>query len=319
MMTMNSDYFGKYFVPADELYDAGEYAQAIAFLEPAFEEFPEHYFKTAFHTLFCYRGLDKLEKCVELIESSVKRGYFFTLRGEILDRVQAVDGGQSILAENERLKAQAQKEAKMRYEVHLPENYTPEKRHPLLLTLHCGGGHLGNIESHRHYWKPDAALKRGFIVVYVQSSHVSCSGGYSWDEDAEQHRKELGQAYDEVLANYAVDTETVIVSGFSAGGTVSIDVVVNDVLPVKGFIALGPDKPQEFTREQVEKARQRGCRGVIMEGESSADSPDLQEIETVFKELGFPYELVINQGIGHWYPADLTAKVEKAISFILDE
>ena len=203
MMTMNSDYFGKYFVPADELYDAGEYAQAIAFLEPAFEEFPEHYFKTAFHTLFCYRGLDKLEKCVELIESSVKRGYFFTLRGEILDRVQAVDGGQSILAENERLKAQAQKEAKMRYEVHLPENYTPEKRHPLLLTLHCGGGHLGNIESHRHYWKPDAALERGFIVVYVQSSHVSCSGGYSWDENAEQHRKELGQAYDEVLDSSA--------------------------------------------------------------------------------------------------------------------
>ena len=99
----------------------------------------------------------------------------------------------------------------------------------------------------------------------------------------------------------------------------SIDVVVNDILPVKGFIALGPDKPQDFGRENVQNARQRGCRGVILEGEQVIDNPDLQEMVTLFKELGFPYELIINEGIGHWYPDDLTAKVERAITFILNE
>jgi predicted esterase len=185
--------------------------------------------------------------------------------------------------------------------------------------MHCGGGHIGNIESHRHYWKPDSALKRDFIVVYVQSALVSCSGGYSWDGEAELHRKELGQCYEEVLASYSVDTDMVIVSGFSAGGKVSIDVLVNEVLPVKGFIALGPDKPTEFSREGIEAARERDGRGVILEGEQTVDNPNLQEMQTVFKELGFPYELIINEGIGHWYPDDLSSKVDRALAFILNE
>ena len=58
---------------------------------------------------------------------------------------------------------------------------------------------------------------------------------------------------------------------------------------------------------------------MILEGEQVSDNPDLQEMVTLFKELDFPCELIINKGIGHWYPDDLTAKVEKAISFILDD
>jgi predicted esterase len=318
-MHSGSDYFDKYFIPADALYDAGEYAQAIALLEPSLDEFPEHAFKTVLHTVYCYAGLDQWDRVGDLIESSIGGGHFFDLRGKLLELVQARENGERLLAENQRLRHAAQAAAKMRYEVHLPKSYKKEERYPLLLTMHSGGGHIGNIETHRYYWKPEPALRRGFIVVYVQSALVSCSGGFSWDGETNMHRQELSQCYQEVLADYVVDTEKVFVGGFSAGGTVSIDAVVNDVLPAKGFIALGPDKPETFAPEGIAASRQRGCRGVILEGEQVVDNSDLQDMLTVFQELKFPYKLMVNQGIGHWYPEDLADKMIKALAFVLDD
>ena len=207
-MMSGSDYFNKYDIKAEELYDLEKFAEAIEFLEPAFEEFPEQYFFIA--------------------------------------------------------------------------------------------------------W-------RGFIVVYLQSSQLLSSAGSEWEGDFQQTQKDIRQCYDEIVADYAVDTEKVIASGFSGGASVSIDIALKDIFPVKGFIALGPDKPEGFSRELYENARQRGTRGVIMDGEETCNNPELQEMESVLKEVGFPYELTINKGIGHWYPDDLAEKVDKAITFILNE
>jgi predicted esterase len=116
-----------------------------------------------------------------------------------------------------------------------------------------------------------------------------------------------------------VDTEKVIASGFSGGASASMDIALKYIFPVKNFIALGPDKPEYFSKELCENARQRGTRGVIMEGEETCNNPRLQEMESVFKEVRFPYELIIDKGIGHWYPDDFAEKVDNAITFILNE
>jgi dienelactone hydrolase len=314
-----SDYFETYDKKADKLFIAGRYTEAIALLEQSIGVFPEYTYESISYILTCYRELKQFDKCLETIERSVKQGYFFGLDWEGWDPIRTLDGAEPILAENDRLRDEAQKRTKMEYEVLLPNDYTPEKRYPLILTMHGHGGSIGNKKIHRHFWPPDAMLKRGFIVVYLQSSRILSSTGYGWIGDDRQLRTDIRQCYDEVIAQHPVDTEKTIVSGFSGGGMAAIDVALNAIVPAIGFIALCPVKPEDFSKECCEDAARRGIRGVLMEGELSGDVPALQEMEAAFKEAGLPCESIINEGIAHWYPADLSEKLDRAIAFILNE
>jgi tetratricopeptide (TPR) repeat protein len=317
-MKSGLDYFTKYDAKAEELYDAEKYAEAIEFLEPAYKEFPEQYFFISWRSLICYRFLGRFDKCLEIIKDGVQRGYFFNVRFKNWDPLREVDGAKAALAENDRLKTEAQKSAVMKYEVHTPDGYTPEKPSPLFFAMHCDSGFFGNIEEHRRRWKPEPMLKRGFIVVYLQSSQLMASGGSEWEGDYQQARRDIRQCCDAVTASYAVDTGKVIASGFSGGASASIDIALNGNFPVKGFIALCPNKPKDFSGEICAKAVERGVRGVIMEGEVSDVSDDIKEMEAGFNEVGFPYQLTINKSEGHWYPPDLPEKLDQSMAFILD-
>jgi predicted esterase len=249
----------------------------------------------------------------------VERGYFFALQWKGWDPLREVKGSARVLAENERLKEKAAQTAKMRYIVHLPDGYTSEKRWPLMLTMHCDSGFMGNIEGHQQYWKPDASLDLGFITVYVQSSQILSSKGYEWTANVESRREDIKRCCKAVVEEYSVDTGKVILSGFSGGALAAMDVSLNAVLPSRGFIALGPDVPENFSIELCVNARERGVRGVLIEGELSDGIDQIREMDAVFRETGLPCELYINQGIGHWYPDDLSDKISKAIAFILEE
>ena len=207
----------------------------------------------------------------------------------------------------------------MLYDICLPDGFTERKEYPLFLCMHCDSGSIGNIETHRRYWKPDAMLACGFIVVCIQSSYLLSSIGYGWSDDAPRRREDIRKCFDEVGAQYKIDKEKVIVSGFSGGALAAIDAALHDIIPVREFIAMSPDKPEDFSKEKCKNAFQRGVRGVLMEGELAGSDVDVEEMKTVFNQTGLPYEVFINEGIGHWYPDDLPAKTGKAISFILNE
>ncbi len=102
-MMSGSDYFDKYDIKAEELYDLEKFSEAIEFLEPAFDEFPEQYFFIAWRVLVCYRKMGQFDKCLQIVDSGVKRGYFFNLQWKSWDLIRKVDGAEPILAENERL------------------------------------------------------------------------------------------------------------------------------------------------------------------------------------------------------------------------
>ncbi len=90
-----------------------------------------------------------------------------------------------------------------------------------------------------------------------------------------------------------------------------------DLFPVKGFIGLcAIRKPESFTRESVERAIQRGVKGVMLHGELE-EAPEEREMERIFKETGFPYRLVTNRGIAHDFPRNFPRKLADAINYVL--
>jgi len=224
--------------------------------------------------------------------------------------------------------------------VYLPEGYTAKKEYPVFFNLHGDGD---NIDSHLNHWKPDRLLKRGFIVVYPQSSEILYHDSYAWCKrlfNAERIEEctgknelydgcisrgcydlahyEMRAFYEEISQKYSIDQDNIFIGGMSGGATAALEFTMANLFPIKGFITLCPElQPSSLNKETVKMALERGVKGVFMEGEHARIVDDEEKMMKIFEEIGLPYQSYINKGIGHWYPEDLDEKVEKALRFIM--
>ncbi|MDH5742546.1 MAG: alpha/beta hydrolase, partial [Candidatus Aminicenantes bacterium] len=125
------------------------------------------------------------------------------------------------------------------------------------------------------------------------------------------------EAYEKIIQNYPVDTSRVIVGGFSSGGVASLEVVLNDTVPVIGFVVLCPAKPEDFTAQKVAEAKKRGIKGTLLTTEMDPRLPDQKEMAEIMKAQNFPLEFIVTPNIGHWYPEDLGEMIDAAITYIV--
>lgn len=279
------------------------------------EEYSKYRFNILLDIARIYSEQKDMEGCTKTIKEALKLGFNFPLGWKRFEFLRDSEEYTSIVEANEKLFKEAQKNASFKYEVHLPKDYDPSKKYPLFFSLH-GDGSDGNIPNHSWYWKHDLLNQRGFILVYPQSSQVRCHNGYGWLIDMEKSRNEIAACYEEIKKNYSIDESCVIIAGFSGGSNASIDTALHNAIPAKGFIALCPgDNLSDYNAEIAAKAKARGLRGVIFEGEYELEPP-VQDMLKEFNKANLPYEYIINQGIGHWYPTDLEERVSKAIDFI---
>ncbi|QVK17605.1 hypothetical protein KHQ81_12210 [Mycoplasmatota bacterium] len=302
-----------------ELLEQENYREAVNLLGRASEllsckEYEEHYFDIHFNKARFSTNCKMYDECIEILINLVEQGYACPLDWKRFEPLKEDIRFAKLKKMNDLIFHNTEKKSKPEYVVHLPEGYTENKQYPLFLNLHGDGE---SIKEHSMYWKPDNFLKKDFIVVYIQSSQMIYHNGYGWCKDPIKSRSEIINFFKIISQQYSIDKECVIIGGFSGGAIAAIDITMANEIPVRGFISLCPDeKPHSFTKENVMNACKRGIKGVFMEGEQSI-VPVEEEMVSVFNEVGFPYEYYINKGIGHWYPEDLSDKVEQALEFIL--
>lgn len=300
------------------LYNQKKYREALNLLEYASEYLPKQEFdKYLFEIMILkaefYSHEEMYEESINVISYILNEGW--ACDKEIFDEVhlKADIRYVDLKNKNDSLLTKAREKARFKYAVHLPINYIEGKRYPLFIALH---GDPGNIGEFGEYWKPDEFLKNGFIVVYVQSSQLYRHNGFSWTMNPLISRNDIKECYDLMLQEYPIDEEWVIIGGFSGGAITALDITFANVIPIKGFIAIGPDFTESFTKVNVKLAAERGVRGIFMEGEIIMPLEEQEEMIKVFEEVDLPYEFYVNKGIGHAIPQDLSNKLNKALSFI---
>ncbi|HCO74520.1 MAG TPA: hypothetical protein DIT16_06660 [Clostridium sp.] len=300
------------------LYNQKKYREALNLLEHAAEYLPKQEFnKYLFEIMiskaefYCHEKMH--EEAINVISYLLNKG--FACDDDIFDEVHLKEDiwyGE-LKNKNDSLLAKANEKTSFKYDVNLPVNYIEGKRYPLFIALH---GDPGNIGEFSEYWKPDEFLKKDFIFVYVQSSQLYRYNGFSWTMNPLISRNDIKECYNLLLQEYFIDDECVIIGGFSGGAITALDITFANVIPIKGFIAIGPDFPESFTKENVKLAAERGVGGVFMEGEVIIPLKEQEEMIKVFEDVGLPYEFYVNKGIGHAVPQDLPEKINKALSFI---
>lgn len=265
-----------------------------------------------------YTQTNNSDGCFKVIKESLEKGYAFPLYWTRFDFLRSHPEYEPINIKNEILLKQTKENSNFKYEVHLPKAYNPSKKYPLFFCLHGDGGGA-NIKEMNWYWKSDTFLEKGYIVVYPQSSQVYCYNYFGWLTDPVLSRKELRACYDQLLLDYSIDENCVLIGGFSGGATASIDIAFENTLPVKGVIALCPGAYLDNIQlEDTQKLSERNTKIVIIEGDQDTE-PITQHLIKLFEECGLAYKYYINEGIGHSYPKDLAEKTLKAEEFIVGD
>jgi predicted esterase len=191
------------------------------------------------------------------------------------------------------------------------------EKYPLFLALH-GNGANGRqaLNGWRHI------VSKGWLLAAAQSSQVVSSNMYVWD-DQETALRELKEHYEQLCRDYPVDTERVIVAGFSMGGETALSAALKGTVPARGFILLGPGGPTVDAPEGylpiMEDGKADGLRGYIIIGDTDAlIVPEaLQRLAVMLNEHGIPCELETISGLRHDYPPDFEPVIERAVEFVL--
>ncbi len=131
-------------------------------------------------------------------------------------------------------------------------------------------------------------------------------------------RQEIVQMVSEITDHHAVDLDQIYIGGFSQGGTMSIDLAMTQALPVRGFVALCPNKPDSVQPELLENLRDIGLKAVILTGEKDGMLDRQKEMAQDFKNAQLPYRFEITPGLAHWFPENLPAQIDKALRFIME-
>ena len=311
---MNYENYRQLDADVDKLFAEKKYAQAIVLLEIARQHFPEFIDEILWYQAIIYVLSGRHDHCLTTLEEIISKGLFNQLEWDVLDPVRDNARFKTVFEANQRLLAEAQKNARMQYRIFTPDGYNPQMQYPLFIALHGNGD---SLDYFIYNWEPAGLLNKGFIVCYVQSSQTQSNKGFSWTVSYETTRRDIKAAYDAVVQQYAVDPHNILVGGFSGGAIAAIEVAMANTLTLKGFVSLCPDrKPDSFSRENVRLAAQRGVRGVILEGENEGTVPAEQEMLEVFNVANLPCQFVLNPNTGHAFPPDFDQKLLDAIEFI---
>src|SRR6056297_3317727 len=187
-----------------------------------------------------------------------------------------------------------------------------DNKKPLFITLH---GNQENIKIVEDYWK--AVLNQDIILALSQSSQIEFHEAYVWD-DVEVGVRELKHHFNNIISNYNVDLDNIILGGFSAGARVILEAVNKDIIKPKGIVLMAPWLPDIKQNQKLfKKLKEIDTKVYIICGKEDKDCLEYCEILSDKLEqsnVDYKYELI--EELDHDYPKDFSIKLKKAINYI---
>jgi predicted esterase len=185
---------------------------------------------------------------------------------------------------------------------------------PVLIGLH---GNSQTAELAADDWSE--LRNRGWLLALPQSSQRLTSDAYMWD-DFEKGADDVQKLYSRITDEYPIDLDSIVLGGFSAGGGLAIQLAISGALKAKGFIVIGPYlRNLDVLTPFLPEARAKGVKGYIIMGLN--EPPEGQELMLrtagFLQEHGIVCELERHPGVGHAFPPNFGASLDKALALIL--
>jgi predicted esterase len=299
------------------LFAQKKYKQAIDILEWGLKAYPEQITANIFNLALCQVHLPAPKEAIQTLQYGLDQEIWFgpcEISLDAWDSIKGLHAFQEIQSRYEDLRAKAQRDAKPKMEVMLPESSDRGKKSPLFIALH-GPGETAQDSISK--WR-SSKLASQFIAVYPQSSRVVSMRGYSWRGERSD-LQEIVNAYEAVLKDYRVDPDRVILGAYSSAGSLVLNLLFarQEIFPFCGYVLLCPPVPQEYPLAAIKRVWNRGQRGVLLTAELDKRLIEQEKMAMIFDSAGIPLKFKVLTRVGRGYPPDLDVRIDEAIDFIL--
>ena len=303
----------------DRLLEAGEDVRGLELLNWALEGLPEDRADVLINRAILHCRLDRPAEAFEDVKTLLELEFSGPLHWKVFDSLRSLPGYADVKAANDAFVAEQKAEARMVYRVFRPEGLGDGEACPLAFVLHGDGG-LANLEQFPGVWPAEPLTSKGIAVAYVQSSQFLFTNNHGWLPNPEVARGDILEAYHAICEEMAIDSERVLLTGFSGGATTSMSLAFTGALRGRGFIAVSPAPwlPIGVDAKSVARAAKRDLAGVILEGELEVPVEAHETMCEMFRTAALRHRYVINPGIGHSFPVDLGQKLSDAVDFIFE-
>ncbi len=249
------------------LYQAEDYASALALAEEQQGIYPEQVALFTYWRICLTAQLDQNERSLDLLAGSLEQGLWYRevlLRhSPALKDLQNQPEFEALLERNQAVQAQDQAKLFPLLTLRNEGDCTPGGLPcPLLIALHANAS---SAQAEVTAWQP--AAQAGWLVAMPQSTQAMWKDAYLWD-DLEITLQEIQTHFNALDKGYQLDPERIVLSGNGMGAEVAIWLALGGAIPARGFLAINPDGP--FTHEPqgwlpwLEAAQERYLRGVIL-------------------------------------------------------
>jgi len=300
------------------LYNQGAYVEALELLEREGARFPQQ--GLMYHWKMCLAArANEPEQALGAFQQALDGGYWFPAQllrdDEDLRSLQGLPRFEEMVAVSLERMAKAELNTTPQLLV-IPPEADAIIPAPLLIGLH---GNSQNAQLAAEDWHP--LHKRGWTLALAQSSQVLTADAYQWNDFA-RGAAEVERLCGDLIVSRSVDPARILLGGFSAGGGLAIQLAVSGTLNARGFLVIGPYlRDLEVLTPFFATARSRGIRGYIVMGlEEPAEGQALmQRTAALLKDNGIPCEIEQHAKLGHAFPPDFDATLQKALAFLLPE
>lgn len=306
------------YAQAMTLYGEQKYADVLDILTREGGNFPERAADIAYLRSCMAARIGKPEVAVAILEKALQHGHWYgeqmmrlTPSWQSLQGMPAFERVAAVCKERE-----SAEHSESRVLVREPEgSIQGGQRYPLLIALHGNGDNATHTLSG---WQ--AVASAGWLLGAIQSSQMSGSGSYGWF-DVEQAIREIEGQYANLCEQYPIDTERVILAGFSMGSDLALQLALEGVIPARGFMLLGPGGTIETTDVWlpfIEAGKARGLRGYVMLGAEDVNvaQDDIRSLVALLNNHGVACGFEAIPDVGHGYPAEYAPMLRRALAFI---
>jgi hypothetical protein len=290
-----------------------KFDSAILVTKYAMSKYPEYDKEATYLLDSLFLTIKQDSNVLKNLDYGLKKRYFFGLeRWEYRDfannsefiRLAKIDW---------QIEDSLNKVSHVKYDIVLPQNYSSDKKYPLLFVFH---GNCRNIQKEECVWN-SSVTKDKFIVVFVQSYiHIS-RYDYRWGENDEKTDKEFKEIYEQIVNKYPVAENKIIFSAMSMGGFVAISYAFNKFLPVNALVLncpVVPDVSDSLIKQFVDEKR----KIAIITGENDFLLNKQKELISKIDKIGGNNRIMINTGIGHEYSEKFPTLLDKYLNWTLE-
>lgn len=194
---------------------------------------------------------------------------------------------------------------------YIATNYNKDIASPLIILLHgYGGSPEGMINAHK-----EIAEQFNAVLLAPRADIVSGRNSFHWS-NSEDFYPRLRKEIDNAIRKYNIDSDQIILTGFSQGGWLTYDFGLKNADLIDHFLPVAGRVPNELTlAKNAKEDLKLFCFAGLKESQKFLDS--YENVDAKLDEIGVQY-YIKKLNIGHSYPPERTEALREAILWLLE-